>query len=124
MANRNLAPIKGSLDRGLVVMAGQILIDAGGDVLSDTVLGAEASNTDDGIYRLALEDQWNELKACQATVESLTNQELFVQVLSADVVTDKFVDLKLVDGSGAPAIPDDACNIHVTMVLKNSSVLP
>lgn len=124
MANRNLAPIKGALDRGVVLLQGLISIAADASVSAVDIVGVESvENTGTGEYTITLEDQYNVLKSVQLQVGAAVAVDLVPQVLSEDVAGDKTIVFNLL-AAAVPTDPAAVTSVYVSLVLKNSSVLP
>lgn len=121
MANRNLAPLKGLLERGVVVLAGKVNIDDDASVLSCTIKGASVAKTATGTYTITLEDKFTDLLSCNVTLESSVAVDMVPQLVSSDVSSAKTIVVKLLTDAAA-ADPGDVCALNVCVVLKDSSV--
>lgn len=75
-----------------------------------------------GLYKLHLEDKYVDLVSVQLTPESKLALMIPI-VYEADVtVADPFVSIQVVDASNSPIDIPDADKIHVTLVLRDSTV--
>lgn len=122
MANRNLAPLKGTLERGVVVLAGILDIHSDATVLSTSFFaGGAFTKTGTGEYTLTLEDKFTELLACSLTLEAATPVDLVPQIDNTDVSSAKtivFNTLAAATATNASAV----CKVHVVLYLRDSSV--
>lgn len=115
--------MKGSLDRGLVMMAGKVEIAADASVSSDSIIGASVAKTATGVYTITLEDKYTALMSANVTFKAATAVNLVPQVVSDDVVSAKTVVVRL-HASGTATDPSAVCTLNVCLILKNSSVTP
>lgn len=122
MANRNFAPVQGSIERGVVVLAGILDIHSDASVLSTSFFaGGTFTKSGTGEYTLTLTDKYNELLACSLTVEAATAVDLVPQIDNHDVSSAKTIVFNL-NAAATPTNPSAVCKVHVLLVLKNSSV--
>ena len=123
MANRNYAPLLGSLSRKVVVLAGQINLSAAGAVVSESIVGASVAKTGTGTYTITLDDKYAACLSCNLTFQAATAVNLVPQVSSIDVVTNKTIVFKLLAAAVATD-PSAVCVVNVSLLLSNTSVTP
>lgn len=122
MANRNFAPLQGTLERGVVILSGILDIHSDASVLSTSFFaGGSFAKTGTGEYTLTLTDKYSELLACSLTVEAATPVDLVPQIDNTDVSSAKTIVFNLNAGASATN-PSAVCKVHVMLILKNSSV--
>jgi len=122
MASRIFGPLQ-ALDKEIKILSGLVSIHTDASILSQTLLGGTFSKTGTGEYTLTLQDTYPELLACLVSVEAAVAVDLVAQVKSQTVSTTKLVVINL-NTAATPTNPSAACKIHVTLVLKNSTIQP
>jgi hypothetical protein len=125
MANRSFAPLLGSLDRGVVIIAGSFAPDTANaptDVKGD---GFSVVRTSTGLFTVTLQDKYSELIGVTASLQLASADDKMVQIGATDVTSAKTIQIRVWDISGA-AVADVAANannrINFVLVLKNTSV--
>jgi hypothetical protein len=121
MANRLFSKVKG-LNKELILIAGRLEDD-------DTVnagLGFSGANSTTGVYIVTLEDKYNALISCTATIQSTTGVDDYnVCIIAHDVTSAKTITLHVYksDGDGTATLTDlgDTDEIHFVAVLQNSA---
>lgn len=121
MANRYFTKHLGSLEKGIVEIMGVISIASDASVTSESIKGASVAKTGTGEYTITLEDSYVSLLACNLTFVAATAADLVPQVKSYDVVTAKTIVFRLCAAAVATN-PSGACEVHVSLKLKNSTV--
>lgn len=127
MANRDWRPHAGTLDVGVVTLAGSFAPNGSSAVSSASNLGHGWSvvRTSTGLFTITLEDSYVSLLSLTASLQLATADDKMVQVGSCDVSSAKTVQIRVWDISSA-AVADvaaDANNrIHFVLHLKNSTV--
>lgn len=102
-----------------VMLSGIVSLDAAGAVTSSTVPFATASKSGTGEYTLTLDDKYVELRSAQVTAQ--TSEDLVPRIASHDVSSAKTVVLETAT-AGTATDPTAAAELHVTLILKDSSV--
>lgn len=117
MANINLNPVR-AREVAVIPLAVTISIAAG--VPSINTIGVSVAKVATGIYELTLAESYVKLLSCIATVEAASAIDLKAQIKSADVVTTRKIQIRVL----AVATDTDITNgkIHCLIMLKNSSV--
>ncbi len=121
MANRNFKEKVLNLENGLVVLAGNVAINASAAVTATVGKGFAVTKTNTGEYTVTLSDVYTSLLSAQVTVKAATAVDLVAQVVSYDVTSAKTVVIKVLAAAVATN-PSAACEIHIALYLKNSSV--
>lgn len=121
MANRMFKPLHGHFNSGVALIDGYVDIAADASVSSSAVDGATVTKTGTGQYTVTLADTYNELLACNLTVQAATAVDLVPQVVSQDVSSAKTIVFKLLAAATATD-PSAVCRVYVSLKLKNSSV--
>ncbi len=122
--NRNLAPLEGSLDRGLVVCDGYVAIGSDGYVAASRFTAGSitisASDYTSKIVNINLTDPYIKLISCNLQVMAATAVDLVPQLVSEDVVAGgaQKIVFKLLTGASA-ANPSAACRVYVSLILDN-----
>lgn len=122
MANRLWEEKINQLEKGVVLLSGKIVVGAAGAVTSSSIKGASVARSSAGVYTITLEDAYVSLLACQASLLAALTTALKVCVQSADVSSAKTIVLRVDNAIPAAADPASGNEIHVVIVLKNSTV--
>ena len=122
MANRNFSKIQG-LNKEIKVICGRLEDDD----TANAGLGWSGANSGTGIYTITLEDKYNALLACTATIQSTTGADDYnVCIASHDVSSAKTIVLHVYksDGDGTATLTDlgDTDEVHFSAFLQNSSL--
>jgi hypothetical protein len=115
MANRNFKPGAMAIEKGTIKLYGRVVYGAAGAIASQDCRGF--SVTDDGVGEIGvlLEDEYNALYQCVATVQGATG--LLYSLESVDVTSDTpgFTVTLTAD-------PADGETVLLEITLKNSTV--
>jgi hypothetical protein len=122
MANRLFQQFFYSLTKNLTGIHGVISINSSAAVTGSTIRGASVAKTGTGLYTITLDDSYPALESAQFTLLAATAVDLVPQIVSADVVSAKTIVVRLNTGATATD-PSAACQIHVALRLRNSSVV-
>jgi hypothetical protein len=125
MANRTFAPLLGSLDRGVVIIAGSFAPDTANAPTTVRGDGFSVVRTSTGLFTITLQDKYSELVSAQCSLQLAAGDDKIVQVGATDVTSAKTIQIRVWDISGA-AVADIAANannrINFVLILKNTSV--
>lgn len=127
MANRDWRPLAGSLNVGVVVLAGSFAPNGASAVSSASNQGNgwSVARTSTGLFTITLQDSYVSLLSATATLQLATADDKMVQIGSCDVTSAKTIEIRVWDISGA-AVADvaaDANNrINFVLCLRNSTV--
>ena len=121
MANRNFSKVQG-LNKELKIIAGRLEDDDS----KNAGLGFSGANSTTGIYIITLEDKYNALISCTATIQSTTGADDYnVCVAAHDVTSAKTITLHVYksDGDGTGTLTDlgDTDEIHFLALVQNSA---
>ncbi len=122
MASRSFNRVQ-ALNKEVKLIAGRLEDDD----TAQAGLGWSGANTGTGIYTVTLEDKYNALLSCTATIQSTTGADDFnVCIASHDVSSAKTIVFHVYksDGDGTATLTDlgDTDEIHFLAVLQNSSL--
>lgn len=121
MANRYFKQFALVKSGRTIILAGKISLNSSAAVTASTVDFASVAKTGTGEYTITLDDKYVETKSIQLTVAQAANSQIVAQVKADTQATDnKIVIATLV--SGAAANIAVAAEIHVLLVLKDSTV--
>ena len=121
MANRNFSRMQ-ALNKEIKVIAGRLEDDD----TKNAGLGWSGANSTTGIYIITLEDKYNALIACTATIQSTTGADDYnVCIAAHDVTSAKTITVHTYksDGDGTATLTDlgDTDEIHFAAFLQNST---
>ena len=122
MASRNFNRVQ-SLNKEVKIICGRLEDDD----TANAGLGWSGANSTTGIYIVTLEDKYNALLACTATIQSTTGADDYnVCIAAHDVSSAKTITLHVYksDGDGTATLTDlgDEDEIHFAAFLQNSSL--
>ncbi len=123
MANRNFNRVQ-SLNKEVKIICGRLEDDD----TKNAGLGFTGANSGTGIYTITLEDKYNALLACTATIQSTTGADDFNVCIASHDVTAATPTIVLhvykSDGDGTATLTDlgDTDEIHFSAFLQNSSL--
>lgn len=119
MANRYFSQFVLTPTKRQVVLAGKIDLSAAAAVDASNIPHVTVTKSGTGEYTLTLDDKYVEMRSAQATM--LTTEDVQARLKSHDVTSAKTVVIETAT-AGSPADVTAAAEIHVTLVLKDSSV--
>jgi hypothetical protein len=130
--NRNLAPIKGTLYRGMIPLMGRLDIPAGGAAASATSVFLGGLSTPfvkqggTGIFRLFLAEPVVGPTFVQLTMHKATAENLGVEVVSdQSTAATPYIEFRTkLDSTGAAANAVAACKVYVTLWCVDSQGNP
>lgn len=103
-----------------VMLSGKISLSAAAAVTSsDIPFAASVSKSGTGEYTITLDDKYVELRSCQMTM--LTSEDVQARLSSHDVSSAKTIVVETAT-AGSAADVSAVAEIHVTLILKDSSV--
>lgn len=122
MANRYLRQFVLSQDPKQVLISGNVSLSAAAAVSSSSFpsLVASVVKSATGTYTITLSDKYVSLRSCNVSVET-ADPTISAIIASTDVSSAKTIVLKTVV-SGAVADITAAAKLHVSLVLKDSTV--
>ena len=106
----------------LKLIQGVISIAANASVSSSSIIGATVTKTGAGEYTITLAETYNAMMATNLTLEAATAVDLVPQVKSTDVSSAKTIVINLNAGA-TPTDPSAACKVHVSIFMRDSSVV-
>ena len=134
MANRNLAPSKGDLYRGVITLEGRADLTASSGVVATTSVGlagdqsiatAGFARTNTGLYTWTLADKYLGPVFATVALEKATAENLVVELVSIDVSSvsnTPIITFRTALGStGAAADCTNACKVHVIVRAVDSA---
>lgn len=128
MANRYFKQFPLVKSPRTVILAGKIALNASGAVLSNTLDFASVTKLAGvGLYQILLEDKYVQTKSIQLTTQQVSGVLHSARIKADTQATDKKITINtyVEDGtSKASAVADPivAMEIHVTLILKDSTV--
>jgi hypothetical protein len=125
MANRTFQQFQGTLDKGIVHVQGSFAPAGTGAPTAVRGAGFSVARTSAGLFTITLQDKYVSLISGQVSVQLATGDDKVVQLGTADVVTNKTVQIRVWDISAAAVadISADTNNrVNFVLILKNSSV--
>ena len=123
MANRQFSKVQ-ALNKEVKIICGRLEDDD----TKNAGLGWSGANTGTGIYTITLEDKYNALLACTATVQSTSGTDNYQLTIASHDVTAAtptiVIHVSVDDGLGAGVLTDlgDTDQIHFSAFLQNSAV--
>jgi hypothetical protein len=102
-----------------VMLSGVVKLSAAAAVDSATIPYASVTKTDTGEYTITLDDKYVELRSAQLTMQ--TSEDVQARLASNDVSSAKTLVVETAT-AGSAADVTAAAEIHVTLILKDSSV--
>lgn len=120
MANRYFQQFVLTPTKRQVLLSGRISLSASAAVVSHNIpFVASVVKSGTGAYTITLQDEYVELRSCQLTM--LTTEDLVARIASHDVSGAKTVVVQTAT-AGTAADASAVAEIHVTLVLRDSSV--
>lgn len=119
MANRYFESKVLTPTKRQVLLSGKIDLSAAAAVDANSIPHVSVAKSATGEYTLTLDDKYVELRSAQVSI--LTTEDVQARIKSHDVSSAKEVVLETAT-AGAPADVTAVAELHVTLILKDSSV--
>lgn len=133
MANRFFPPVEGSLDKGVVVLAGYVQIGSDAAVAASATgvthfNGGTITKGSTGLYVLTLTDQYADILFADARLVRATAADITAEVYSVSglkgVAAGKTILFRTVKKSDGTAVNNssESCQIHLLVIAKLSTL--
>jgi hypothetical protein len=119
MANRNLKPIAGHLEKGVSIIS-KVVTFGVASISSQVGKGLSVARNGAGDYTITLEDVWPSLLGATVTFEAGTAVDLVPQ-LNNVALSSKTIGVKLLAAAVATE-PATTTKLYITLILKNSTL--